>query len=120
MPSQRLSISDMKFFAFHGFYAEEQKTGTWFSVDVEVEVFTPLDSKQESLQNTINYESIYNIVKDSMAEPKQLIETVCNEIYSNVRSLRWPSPNTRVRIHKLHPPLNGVGSSSYAISDFTS
>jgi dihydroneopterin aldolase len=109
----------MKFYAFHGFYAEEQKTGTWFSVDVEVEVSSLINSDQESLEDTINYETIHQIAKDAMVEPKQLIETVCGEIYSNIRSLRTPAPNARVQVFKLHPPLNGVGSSSYEISDFT-
>ena len=31
-----LRVKGLRFFAFHGFYPEEQKCGGWFEVDVEL------------------------------------------------------------------------------------
>ena len=46
-----IAIQGAEFFAFHGFYAEEQKLGTKFIVDVEVH-FMPLnDIRADKISN---------------------------------------------------------------------
>lgn len=42
---QTVALKDVKFYAFHGFYPEEQLTGSHFSVDVEVNFIPSVDTE---------------------------------------------------------------------------
>jgi dihydroneopterin aldolase len=49
-----ISLHGAEFFAYHGFYPEEQLIGAKFIVDIEVN-FTPLaDIKVDKLANTVD------------------------------------------------------------------
>ena len=49
-----IAIEGMKFYAFHGYYPQEQLIGTEFLVDVYVEVNTTTAAANDSLSDTIN------------------------------------------------------------------
>ncbi len=58
---QKVSLEGVRFFAYHGYYPEEQILGTEFIVDVdtELEVFT---AGEDDISNTVNYEKIFQII----------------------------------------------------------
>ena len=51
---QTVALNDVKCFAFHGYYPEEQLTGTEFLVSVAV-TFVPAGGDTEDLERTVNY-----------------------------------------------------------------
>ena len=81
---QTVALKAVKFYAFHGFYPEEQLTGNQFSVDVEV-TFTPSDDT-ENLTKTVNYEVINSIVNKQMRNTQKLLETVVKNILEELLS----------------------------------
>ncbi len=62
---RQVALRDVRFYAYHGFYPEEQVIGAVFYVDVETE-FEQADSSEDELGNTINYEELFNIVQTEM------------------------------------------------------
>ncbi|TWI98236.1 dihydroneopterin aldolase [Mucilaginibacter frigoritolerans] len=112
-----ISILGAEFFAYHGFYPEEQKLGTKFIVDAEVS-FKPLhDLKDDKISNTVDYEKVYNIIDHQMKQTRKLIETVAQSIADDIKEQYNFVDNIRVSIKKLNPPLNGkVDYSSIVIS----
>jgi dihydroneopterin aldolase len=112
-----IAVQGAEFFAYHGFYPEEQKLGTKFIVDVDVS-FKPLsDLKDDKIGNTVDYEKVYNITADEMRHTRKLIETVAQSIADRIKN-RYPFvDNVSVCIKKLNPPLKGkVQYSSIIIS----
>ncbi len=101
-----VSIEGLKFRAFHGFYDEERKKGNDFICDVQVEIKN-FNSADDNIYDTVNYESIYDIVKDEMSKTKKLIETVAYHILERVRKLDNVT-GASVRLSKLNPPINGI------------
>lgn len=102
-----IALHGAEFFAFHGFYPEEQKLGTKFIVDVEVS-FTPAQNlKEDKIANTVDYEQVYNIVEEQMKKTAKLIETVAQSIADNIKERFSFVDNIRVSIKKLNPPLKG-------------
>jgi dihydroneopterin aldolase len=112
-----ISLNGAEFFAFHGFYPEEQKLGSKFIVDVEVS-FKPIgDLKEDEIRNTVDYEQLYQIVSEQMAHTRKLIETVAQSIADGVKDQYPFAESVRVCLKKLNPPLKGkVDYSSIVIT----
>jgi 7,8-dihydroneopterin aldolase/epimerase/oxygenase len=101
-----ISLEGLEFFAYHGYYAEEQKTGNNFSVDIKVIVQIEPD-KSDDLNGTINYEEIYLIVKKEMEQPSRLLEDVAKRILDKI-FLRFENIDyAEIGVSKLNPPIPG-------------
>jgi 7,8-dihydroneopterin aldolase/epimerase/oxygenase len=104
----KIIFNDIKIFAHHGWYDEEQQTGHWFMVDVLIEL-TEIENINDSLDNTFNYELVYKIVKEEMATTQKLLETVVQNILQKIMKHKVVK-NATVRLNKLEPyKMQGVG-----------
>lgn len=112
-----IAIQGAEFFAYHGFYPEEQKLGNKFIVDVEVS-FKPVNGlKDDKIANTVDYEQVYNIISEQMKKTMKLIETVAQAIADQVKEQYTFVESIKVSIKKLNPPLKGkVHCSSIVIT----
>ncbi|MBC7566702.1 MAG: dihydroneopterin aldolase [Pedobacter sp.] len=107
---QTVALKDVKCFAYHGFYKEEQLTGIYFSLDVTV-TFIP-DQETENLDKTVNYEVLNSIILNEMIVPKKLLETVVKNILDQIIAKYSYLKTAEVSIKKLNPPMPGqVGHS---------
>ena len=68
-----ISIEKMEFYAYHGCFEEEQKIGTWFNVDLSLEVDTSKAEKSDNIEDTVNYQAVYQVVKEQMMIPSHLL-----------------------------------------------
>ena len=59
-----IRLKNMTFYGYHGVYDFEKEKGTDFEIDLEL--FTPLlkSSKSDNIEDTINYEDIYDYIRD--------------------------------------------------------
>jgi dihydroneopterin aldolase len=105
MFTQTVALNEIKFYAFHGFYPEEQLMGNHFSVDVEV-TFKPF-GETEDLATTVNYEVINTVVTKFMSQTEKLLETVVKNILDELIRLYPFLLTAKVGIRKLHPPMLG-------------
>lgn len=107
---QTVALKDVKCFALHGYYPEEQLTGIYFLVDVVVE-FIPF-GETENLQHTVNYEILNTIILEEMANTQKMLETVIRNIIDRTID-NYPFILTAtVGIRKMNPPMPGeVGHS---------
>lgn len=113
-----INLNAAEFFAYHGYYPEEQLLGSRFLVDISVSFLPAADLAKDELQNTVNYEQLYNIASDEMNITRKLIETVAKAIADAIKQKFPFVKNTRVSIQKMNPPLKGkVGYSSVVILD---
>lgn len=112
---QTVALKDVKCFALHGYYPEEQLTGIYFMVDVVVE-FIPF-GETENLQHTVNYEVLNAIILEEMARTQKMLETVIKNIIDRT-VLAYPFVlNATVGIRKLNPPMPGeIGHSFVQLS----
>jgi dihydroneopterin aldolase len=102
-----ISLEGMRFHAFHGVYEAERKIGTSYLVDVYVQTGVGKAVESDSLEKTINYETIYQICKLEMSTPHNLIETVLAGIIERMKHQFEGMEALRVRVRKLNPPLGG-------------
>ena len=115
---QTVALKDVKCFALHGYYPEEQLIGNHFVVDLETE-FTPQGFDDE-LGQTVNYEDLNHIILEEMKHTQKLLETVLKNIISKVIEL-YPFVDTvNVSMKKLNPPMPGQIGHSFVKLSYTS
>ena len=99
-----IQLSDLRFFAEHGLYAEEAQVGVEFELNISLTTKAP-KTKVTSLEQSINYAEVYRIVKDIFSVRKYLLETLAMEIADALKEHFPQIKNLSVEIIKLHPPI---------------
>lgn len=106
-----ITLSQLQFHARHGVFDQEQTVGNDFTVDLTVSIpckETLSSQTQENLGDTISYADLYEIVKEEMSRPRQLLETVATAIADRIQAL-WPQvQDGSVTICKTTPPIPGI------------
>ncbi|MDR0968920.1 MAG: dihydroneopterin aldolase [Lentimicrobiaceae bacterium] len=102
-----ISIEGMEFYAYHGCFEEEQVVGTWFEVDLFMNVDTLEAEQQDDLKKTVNYQQVYQVVKREMMLPSKLLEHVGNRILTAICSEFSTIQSAQLKIKKKNPPLGG-------------
>ncbi|RNL52376.1 dihydroneopterin aldolase [Pedobacter jejuensis] len=115
---QTVALKDVKCFALHGYYPEEQLIGNHFIIDLITE-FSPHGFDDE-LAQTVNYEDLNKIIREEMKNTQKLLETVLNNMITKVIEL-YPFVQTiNVSIKKLNPPMPGQIGHSFVQLSYTS
>ena len=113
----RVELVDMEFFARHGCFEEEQIIGNKFIVNLWVECDCTKPSETDDINDAVNYQTLYDIVKKEMAQPSHLLENVAGRILNEIKHSFPEVGAAQVRIDKLNPPLGGkVGASRVTMS----
>lgn len=107
-----IALEGMRFYAYHGFYEEEQIIGNYYLVDIDVEAPVAKAGKSDLLGDTLNYETLFFIVEKEMQKPSKLLETVVERIIASVTYQFSTLESIQVSIKKLHPPLDGEVAAS--------
>lgn len=103
----RITIDNMKFYAFHGCFVEESAIGTNFSVDCEFDCDTQKAEQSDNIEDTVSYLDVYQVIKQQMEIPSHLLEHVARRII-NAMFDKFPQIDyCKIRVHKLNPPLGG-------------
>lgn len=79
-----IHLHNIRMFSFHGVYEEELSVGNEYEVDLAVS-FEETPNQFSSLSGTINYETLFEIVKQRMHISTPLLEKVCESIIGRIR-----------------------------------
>ncbi|MEW5845496.1 MAG: dihydroneopterin aldolase [Bacteroidota bacterium] len=102
-----IEIENMEFYAYHGCFKEEQVVGNQFQVSILIEADTQAAQKSDNLNDTINYQIVYNLIKKEMQQKSKLLEHVAERIVSAVHENFSDAKRVWVKVSKLNPPLGG-------------
>ena len=103
-----INLEGLEFFAYHGFYDEEQTVGNKYSVDIRIESDLSSARNSDKLNDTINYEDLYNLTKEEMKIPSRLLEHIAERIIKRVANKYPQIKNCEISISKFNPPVGGV------------
>ncbi len=104
----KITLEGLEFFAFHGYYDEEQKIGNKYGVDITVETALDKASEDDDLSETINYEDLYHIIRLEMKKPSKLLENIGDRIIKSVFDKFSLVSSIDVQISKFNPPIGGI------------
>ena len=102
-----IEIEGMQFYAFHGHFEAESVVGNHFLVDVHFETDCSRAALSDNLDDAVNYQEVYNIVKKEMEKTSRLLENVAQRILDSL-ILAFPEIiDARLKISKINPPMGG-------------
>jgi dihydroneopterin aldolase len=105
-----IELKQLYFFSFHGLYEEEKKVGSEFVVDLFAKYY-PGHGTLTSIEETVNYAALYEIVKAEMGQPKDLLETVAQSVAEKINQSFPLIKEIEIRIEKKNPPIDGFSGS---------
>jgi 7,8-dihydroneopterin aldolase/epimerase/oxygenase len=105
-----VELNAATFFAFHGLYEEEKKTGGEFEVNLGVSYFTDI-TIIDKMEQTVNYVKLYDLVKQQMQVPTGLLETVAMRISEEIKGVFPQINEIIIKIKKKHPPIHNFSGS---------
>jgi dihydroneopterin aldolase len=105
-----IHLHNIIFFSHHGIHEEERILGNEFEVNITVK-HSPKQLPVKHLQDTIDYISVYELVKKRMAIPTPLLETLATEIAKQILETFPLAEALSISIRKLYPPVSQLQGS---------
>lgn len=114
-----IELEDMRFWAHHGCLEIERTEGNLFMVDFRGEIDLSKVLVTGELADTVNYGDIYDVVKDEMAIPTDLLETITGRIAKRIADNFPEFKRFSIRVSKRRPPVDGPVAWSRVTLNYT-
>ncbi len=99
----------MIFYGYHGLHEAERTLGQRFAIDVTIAGDPELDAKVKTLQDTIDYTKIFEVIKIHVENFKyHLLEKLANEIIIAILNEFPLIKKVELKIRKIAVPINGT------------
>jgi 7,8-dihydroneopterin aldolase/epimerase/oxygenase len=104
-----IHLHNVIIFAYHGLYEHERVNGNNFEVNITIH-YQP---KQlvNSIDQTINYVEVYDLLNNRMQIATPLLETLVMEIASQILAQFKLAEEVFISIKKLQPPIENFNGS---------
>lgn len=103
----KIQVNNIKLYANHGCLNEEALIGSWYRVDIEVDVDLTKSSISDDLEDTVDYVHLNHIVKEEMSVRSKLLEEVAKRILDRFFLELKMIKSATVSVAKLNPPIGG-------------
>jgi dihydroneopterin aldolase len=104
--TDRLRLLNVVLHAYHGLYAEEQRLGQLFEIDVELLLDLARAGRSDDPQDTVDYTAVLALIEEVVTQRRfglveALAETLASELQRQFPCLK----GAIVRIRKPNPPV---------------
>lgn len=106
-----ISLNNVRFRAFHGLHPEERQKGNDFVVNMQVS-YQPDAGIITSLDDTIDYAVLFDIINTTMQQPVDLLETLVQNIVHAAHQKFPQLKEITVSVEKLNPPIDKFSGSA--------
>ncbi|MDR3705015.1 MAG: dihydroneopterin aldolase [Paludibacteraceae bacterium] len=103
----KIILEKMQFYAYHGFFDEEQLVGANYELTLALDLDISLPGRTDELTDTLNYQAVYDVVKEQMDIKSRLVEHVAQRIIDRLRAEFPQIQHIELSLSKLNPPLGG-------------
>ena len=104
MAIDKVSITGIEAFGFHGVFEHERKEGQEFIVDVEFDYNTAKAIQTDFIKDAIDYGAVAILIKSIVeGEPRNLIEKVADEIAQQILN-NFKVDSVKITLHKPQAP----------------
>lgn len=103
----QIALHKISLYAYHGCLEQERIVGNNYEIDIRVWIDASKAVESDDVADTINYASIYEIVKQEMMIPSNLLEHVAGRIIKSVKKEFSLIQMVEITIAKTPPPISG-------------
>ena len=112
----KITLHEMRFYAYHGVFAQEQRVGNHFIVDLSFWADIAESLHRDELEETISYAEVYEVIKAEMAIPSHLLEHVVGRIAERLFDTFSRMQRIVLTLSKCNPPFPGeVQTASFTL-----
>ena len=105
--AMKITLHEMRFYAYHGVFAQEQKVGNHFIVELSFWADIAESLHRDELEVTISYADVYEVIKAEMAIPSRLLEHVVGRISERLFATFPRMQRIALTLSKCNPPFPG-------------
>jgi dihydroneopterin aldolase len=106
MPVYTININSLTLYGNHGVYAKEKLLNVPFQIDLEATFDTA--NPITSLEQTVNYQTVFEIIKRHFATHHDLLEELGQNILGEIKHQFAYIKTVSITITKLQPPIAGM------------
>lgn len=107
MPADRIILSGMQFYGYHGVNLEEKALGQAYIVDLTAEVALTKPGQSDRLEDTVSYTRMYRLAREVMeGSSRNLLESLAQTLADRLLA-ELPITAVQVTVKKPHPPVKG-------------
>ncbi|MEC5426054.1 dihydroneopterin aldolase [Virgibacillus sp. C22-A2] len=104
----KILLTNLQFYGYHGLLPEENKLGQRFNVDVEMIVDLKKPGITDDMNDSIHYGQAFELIKEIVeGEPYNLIEAVAGAIAEKLLTSFNLLEACTVKVIKPDPPIPG-------------
>ena len=121
--SSYITLTNVRFRALHGVLPQERRVGGDYLLTLRVGFDVSRAVQSDDVADTLNYATLYEMARQEMAVPSQLLEHVAGRIGQRVFR-EWPEVTTvDLTLTKENPPMgadcDGASVELHLINDKT-
>lgn len=102
-----IRIEQMEFYSFHGCFEEERIVGNRFIVDLEMETDMSRACETDSIDDALNYQTAYDLIREEMKTKSYLLEHIAGRISGSLLRNFPGLEKVSVKVSKMNPPMGG-------------
>ncbi|MFD1021168.1 dihydroneopterin aldolase [Thalassobacillus hwangdonensis] len=104
----KIYVTQMEFYGYHGLFPEENKLGQRFYVDLELDIDLKKAGRTDDMTESVDYGEIYQVTKSVVeGEAKNLVEAVAEDLAAKLLDTFEKVTFCRVKVIKPDPPIPG-------------
>ncbi len=103
----KIFVEGIKIYAFHGCFKEEADIGTNFQVDVELDSDLSIPALSDDINDAVNYQAVFTVIKEQMAIRSNILENVAKRITETLFQDFPEVTKVKLKVSKLNVPLGG-------------
>lgn len=109
LESSYINLLGLRFHAYHGVLEQEQIVGNDYCLDVRMKYDISKAMLSDNIDDTLNYAKAYELIREEMMIPSQLLEHVAYRIGSRLIKQFPEIENIDIRLMKKNPPMGADG-----------
>jgi dihydroneopterin aldolase len=103
-----IEIENMEFYAYHGHYEEERIVGNRFLLNIKIFTDTKRAEESDNINDALNYQTIYGIIKEQMQKKSHLLENIAKRILDAIYiDYSTEIIKCELKVSKINPPMGG-------------
>ncbi|WP_198662314.1 dihydroneopterin aldolase [Exiguobacterium sp. TNDT2] len=104
----KMFVNGMRFYGYHGVFAEENRLGQRFNIDLMCELDLAPAGQSDDLTDGVSYAGLYQLTEDIVTgEPVNLLEALGERITTAVMAHSDKIQSVTVKVIKPDPPIPG-------------
>ena len=104
-----IRLHNAVFYAYHGVLFDEQNLGGKFEVDVDLHCNLSRGAKSDHLDDTVNYERVYDCIRTIVLQKKHLLlESLASALGRGILKNFSKVHSVTVKVRKPSAPVKGI------------